>query len=340
MGRSHVETAFLVAENGTINDLHIVGLGRPACDQPNINKRHLKGETEHSRRNQLTSITTIRRPFSKAIYQNIVVSSNTARDCKGTPVTRIAIIWHPQNIDMTVQRGELFIYDFQWQIFIDKHAHDSPYVEGKGIMSFPSTFGGLHKKSPIRDQLSPEPINSPLGRSFAIGGMAFLPRPPIRHRWHEQGSRLSIWGPKLHPPDHDSRTEIELKTLDFSFADKDRLAASRVPDRPEIEVQRLVPFERYGRVMMGPRMLNCCCVLHDETWAVELPSIDGKLSIDRPDLSGRRSSTGLWTHLKRPRNNNARSIQGGHMWEELCRKTHMTGNRPLSSRTGGSNVES
>ena len=204
------------------------------------------------------------------VFINLAVASTIVNNSKGTPVVRVAVIWQSK-YHRNYDRSLLYLYELPWSL-AKKEASHIGGLAGKRISSVPTNFGGMHPKHTFSSPRS-GPEDSDGIDIAALGGMHFSSRPTVPDAWTSQWCKLHIWGPCSQETNTQPCTSLELKTFDFSFMSPERLKASDIPYPVAHGVVSEVE-ETPRRTMMSRRIENCCCVLHDEVWHVELPEID------------------------------------------------------------------
>lgn len=250
-------------------------------------------------------------PRAGIIYRNVAVANVLVHDVQKAPVIRIAVIWSDKTIIPPETTSEVYIYELPIAPLTDeKHSEpfSPPRIQAKRITSLPPYFGGLHPKSPILRQSTAHnntPEASILTIIKSLGGLHFP-------------GKLHIWGPPsriVSSLNHCS--EIHIRIFDFSYADPARLALSFPWLRKDGGRTDLTTETYFRRKMVGSRMENCACELHDEGWTVVLPrrampSYDHDDERKAPPSAAKLTGQGLWpwSHSTPNKEDDASSVVG------------------------------
>lgn len=252
---------YFLAENVWTGELEAVG---------NASGQNWRGHIHRS-------LVSLSLPRTGMVYRNVAVANKLIYDVQKIPVIRIAVIWSDKMIQSN-KRSELYIYEIPSKLLDDTKLAEpiSPHkIQGKRIISLPPYFGGQHPKSLfLRQSSACEPIEvEMLSLTKPLGGLHFSTQGTSSDSRTPQFAKLHIWG----PPSHEVSVlrccpEIQINVFDFSYADPARLAGSKLWVTPLGFKNDTVMAKRRRSRMIGPRMDHCACRLHDEGWAVVLPT--------------------------------------------------------------------
>ena len=174
--------------------------------------------------------------------------------------------------------AELFIYELPISALTDqggpiarlqgKRITSLPYIVHSGIYLkvLPSRLGAFCPSGDIR-----------LRSSSSLSGMQFSEPSDLAGPWIPQHSPLYVWGPSTI----DGHADVCIRIIDLSFSDP----------------ARLVPRRKGGSVV-GPRMDNCTCRLHDEGWMLCFPTTSSLRLLFRSVMQAWSKGFGACWYLK------------------------------------------
>ena len=196
----------------------------------------------------IKSIKIIDPPTQTSTFRNIAltvlnVDPSTKQDLlhPTTPAPiRIAVTWQSRDTD----RQELYVYDvdIKTKLYGDNKVRPE-HLRGKRVTALDFNMGGVHAKSPLRSQLSPQE---------ARGGLVVVAKNADDLRSVRR--EVLVWG--SHNANH---TSIRFSQYDLTFSEKEHF--------------KIIRCHYLNTELHSDLYTPCACLLHDYGYRIVIPSV-------------------------------------------------------------------